>query len=380
MSDVPLQAPFDAYMGKEPYLFVSYSHKDGEKVFPELARLHSLGYRVWYDEGIDPGSEWPEEVAVALEGASHFLVFISPNAVVSQNVRNEINFALNRQKPFLAIYVQETDLPPGLQLRMGDIQAIMRYRMSDDHYFRKMEKSLPATLVSPTRTNPSEALAQEGKQTPNRPAGRRDSGSPRMSDIPASGKTVEEAASLFKRAVRLNEYGDVEAALPLYKEVEAICGERGELSGLAKSLGDQALILQENGALQEALSLCEKESAVWREIGDNHRVQRSLGRQADILDALGRPEEALRVLEAQDKILRTARQPDASAMARSLLRRAKILADKMGRASEALPLLEEAYHLTGSGPSTALEKLAKEIEPFLRHLRSGQGDAGQPSN
>lgn len=49
--------PFAASSGSDPYVFVSYSHQDSEKVFPIIKQLHEKGYRIWYDEGIDPGSE-----------------------------------------------------------------------------------------------------------------------------------------------------------------------------------------------------------------------------------------------------------------------------------------------------------------------------------
>ncbi|NOZ20013.1 MAG: toll/interleukin-1 receptor domain-containing protein [Planctomycetes bacterium] len=138
--------PFEAYSGDEPYLFVSYAHKDAAAVYPELKWMHGHGYRVWYDEGIDPGNEWPEEIAKALHGCSMFLVFISPRAVVSKNVRNEINYAINHDKPFLAVYLEETELPRGLELRMGDIQAIVKYRMPEDRYHRQLQRSLPHDL------------------------------------------------------------------------------------------------------------------------------------------------------------------------------------------------------------------------------------------
>ena len=141
-----IEPPFEAYDGDEPFIFVSYSHKDCTLVYPEIARLHKLGFRIWYDEGIDPGNEWPEEVASALARSSFFLVFISTRAAVSKNVKNEINFAINHQKPFVAIHVEATNLPKGLELRMGDIQAILKYRMNADRFNRQMEKTLPQTL------------------------------------------------------------------------------------------------------------------------------------------------------------------------------------------------------------------------------------------
>ena len=88
MADTELEPPFEAYRGDEPFIFVSYAHKDAASVFPELQTLRDAGYRIWFDEGIDPGNEWPDQIARALKRASMFLVFISPAAVASRNVRN----------------------------------------------------------------------------------------------------------------------------------------------------------------------------------------------------------------------------------------------------------------------------------------------------
>jgi len=147
MPDVKLPLPCEAYVGNEGYAFVSYAHRDSRLVYPELRALDGRGVRIWYDEGIDPGNEWPDEVARALHGASVFLVFVSQSAVESQNVRNEINFALNRKKVFIAIYLEDIQLPMGLELRMGDIQAVMRWRMSEEHYSKKVLSALPSIVI-----------------------------------------------------------------------------------------------------------------------------------------------------------------------------------------------------------------------------------------
>jgi hypothetical protein len=141
-----MKPPFEAYTGNMPYLFISYAHKDSKLVYPLITAWHNAGYRVWYDEGIDPGNEWPEEIAAALKVCRQFIVFITPRAVASKNVKNEINFALNLDKDFIAIYLEETTLPSGLELRMGDIQAIMKYRMEDSMFENKMNKSLKKTI------------------------------------------------------------------------------------------------------------------------------------------------------------------------------------------------------------------------------------------
>ena len=147
MPDVNLPLPFDAYAGEEPFVFVSYAHNDGHLVYPEIKALHDSGVRIWFDGGIDPGNEWPEDIAQALLKAKMFLVFITPSAVESKNVRDEINFAINNAKPFLAVYLQETQLPAGLALRMGGIQAILKHRMTKENYNIKLLDSLSGGVV-----------------------------------------------------------------------------------------------------------------------------------------------------------------------------------------------------------------------------------------
>lgn len=79
-----------AYEGKQPYLFVSYAHKDSNAVLPVVSALFNEKYRVWYDEGIAPGSEWPKNIAVHLEKAEAVAVFVSERSLQSINCENEV--------------------------------------------------------------------------------------------------------------------------------------------------------------------------------------------------------------------------------------------------------------------------------------------------
>jgi len=148
--DVP---PFEAYEGEDPYLFVSYSHQDAQLVFPEMIQLREAGYNIWYDEGVAASNEWPEEIANAVLGCSVFLCFISPRATESVNCRNEINLALNEKKPFLAIHLEETELPAGLRLRMGDLQAILKSKIPADRYFSKVAGTIDQLLGRKNKAN-----------------------------------------------------------------------------------------------------------------------------------------------------------------------------------------------------------------------------------
>ena len=126
--------PYPAYRGKEPYVFISYARLDSERVLAEIKRFNEAGFHVWYDEGIAPGNEWSDAIAEALSNCTVFVVMLTPTSAPRENVLNEIDYALNDQKPFLAIHLDETTLPPGLKLRISRKQAILKYLMTDEEY------------------------------------------------------------------------------------------------------------------------------------------------------------------------------------------------------------------------------------------------------
>ena len=74
-----------------PYAFISYSHRDSARIVPLIGFLQDLGMSVWYDEGIEAGSEWPEYIADSLSGAECLIAFITPDFAKSHNCRREIN-------------------------------------------------------------------------------------------------------------------------------------------------------------------------------------------------------------------------------------------------------------------------------------------------
>ena len=79
------------YRGDEPYLFLSYSHRDAEQVESVIRSLKTYGFRVWYDEGLTPGKEWDENIANTIMTCSYFIVLMSANYLASANCRDELN-------------------------------------------------------------------------------------------------------------------------------------------------------------------------------------------------------------------------------------------------------------------------------------------------
>jgi len=137
-----LERPFEAYRGDEPYVFVCYSHDDKAVVYQEIAWLHEQGVNVWYDEGISPGEEWSEELGQAIDGAHRVLYFVSPRSVASRHCRNELNFSQNHHKSILSVYLEDTELPSGVELVISASQAILKPDMSEADYRAKLLRTL----------------------------------------------------------------------------------------------------------------------------------------------------------------------------------------------------------------------------------------------
>ena len=71
----------DIYNGNEPYIFISYAHRDNDRVLPLIEALQQRGYRVWYDAGIAAGTEWPEYIADRLDGSACVVAFIASSVL-----------------------------------------------------------------------------------------------------------------------------------------------------------------------------------------------------------------------------------------------------------------------------------------------------------
>ena len=127
-----------AYGGNEPFIFVSYSHKDKEAVYRLIWEMADEGFRVWYDEGIEPGTGWDDNVASHVENCALFLVLMSPNYLASENCRDELNFARDEGKRIVIVYLENTDLPSGMKLRLSRLYALHRYEMLPQDFYRKL--------------------------------------------------------------------------------------------------------------------------------------------------------------------------------------------------------------------------------------------------
>ena len=127
------------YEGDLPYVFVSYSHQNMDAAMQIIVRMVDAGYRVWYDEGIDPGTPYDDVIAAHVENCGYFLALISTEYLASSYCQNELYYALDLAKPIVLIYQEPVELPGGLKMRTGRLQAIHRYKYKrDEEFYEKL--------------------------------------------------------------------------------------------------------------------------------------------------------------------------------------------------------------------------------------------------
>lgn len=76
-------------------VFISYSHKDQDLATELVDRLKAAGLDSWFDKWeILPGDNWAEKTSQGLKESDAMVVLLTPNALESDAVQNNISYAL----------------------------------------------------------------------------------------------------------------------------------------------------------------------------------------------------------------------------------------------------------------------------------------------
>ena len=108
-----------------PAAFFSYCREDSEFALRLAEDLKGAGANVWMDQlDIEPGTPWDRAVEDALIHCPRLLIILSPVSVASDNVRDEVSFALSRQKRVIPVLYRDCDVPfPVARLQHVDFRA-----------------------------------------------------------------------------------------------------------------------------------------------------------------------------------------------------------------------------------------------------------------
>jgi len=151
------------------YVFVCYAHDERDAVLAEVAWLRGRGFEVWYDEAIEAGSRWSEDLAQAVEGCAAFLYFLSPRSVASRYCLDEVHYALECGRPIVPVELAPVTLTPGLRLSIGGMHRLAMHRIQGDEFRRKLERGLHEALQGHAAVHSIERRAPGPQRLPFEP-------------------------------------------------------------------------------------------------------------------------------------------------------------------------------------------------------------------
>lgn len=106
-------------------VFLSYSRQDREWAIAVAERLQAEGFAVWDSETeLFPGDNFASRIADALDSADAMIVLVSPDALASEWVRHEIDFALGSSRlsgRLIPVIVRPTDKLPWILQKLKTI-------------------------------------------------------------------------------------------------------------------------------------------------------------------------------------------------------------------------------------------------------------------
>lgn len=137
------------YEGCDPYIFVSYAHKDSLLVFPIIQAMIDAGLRVWYDSGIEQATDYLDFIAEKIHGCSCFMAFVSQSYLNSTVSDAERKYAYKIQKKLFFIYLENVAPSPGYIMVFDNTQALF---LKDHHSLEELSKKIvSAKVLEPCR-------------------------------------------------------------------------------------------------------------------------------------------------------------------------------------------------------------------------------------
>ncbi len=127
------------YAGTESYIYISFSGKDEAVALPLIARMQEDELPLWFDDGAAAPVPWAANIADRVAECGCFIALLSEAYLASENCKDELSYARDREKPQILIYLEDVQLPRGMAMRMGRNQALFYDRYDDkDLFFEKL--------------------------------------------------------------------------------------------------------------------------------------------------------------------------------------------------------------------------------------------------
>lgn len=135
-------------------IFISYSRRDTEYVKSLVEALRKQGFEVWFDKNIRTGTDWDDTIESELKKADAIVLILSKTSVASDNVKDEISYAIGLDKPVNPIKIEECDVP----MRLARKQFVDFTVMGHEAGFERLVNDLNISLQEARTSVPKGAF------------------------------------------------------------------------------------------------------------------------------------------------------------------------------------------------------------------------------
>jgi len=150
--------------------FISYSRINKDFALKLARELRASGFSIWFDQlDIPAGARWDDEVEQALEDCEIFMVILTPASSKSDNVKDEIGYAIDTGKRILPILLENAKVP----LRLRRFQYVDFTAKDYDEGVESAKKLLRRHIDEPTVPRDQIPAAKQAQKEAAKPHARK---------------------------------------------------------------------------------------------------------------------------------------------------------------------------------------------------------------
>ena len=211
---------------KQRKTFISYSRVNKDFALRLARELKSEGFAVWLDQlDIPAGARWDVELETALEECEIFMIIMTPSAIASENVRDEIGYAIDNNKRFLPVLLENCNVP----LRLRRFQYVDFTNKSFDDGVNAAKELLRGLIAQPTI--PRGVVVSDLQAEADRQAKEQ---AKKAAQAEADRKVKEEADRLAGQTAEAEKASKAEADRLARQKAEAEKASKAEADHLAR--------------------------------------------------------------------------------------------------------------------------------------------------
>jgi hypothetical protein len=262
--------------------FISYSRINQEFALKLARELRASKFAVWLDQlDIPTGARWDNELEKALNECEIFLVILTPASITSENVKDEIGFAIDHGKHILPVLLDECEIP----LRLRRLQYVDFTKKKFSEGIESAKKLLQGLVDGKSSSVSAKEEEGDSKTAPKKKKG---------DSMPAKKKTGNRATSSSGDVITVSNQGSgnaiaagrgAQASVSTVQESSDIGAWRKQMEKSIDALKD--LLPDDKTDLKESVSKVAEEVSKG-EKADAGRIERLVnmlaGMSADIFD------------------------------------------------------------------------------------------------